>query len=437
VKRLGGILRRAGGWIWRLRHLLPLTPLGLAVAGLGYWISFSVGTREVDYVLRAAGIIAIGAVGLTTLLVLLATLRVWLGARRLRAGGELYLETGLTGTTGARLPCLVRWPLVATRLAWEEPAEVTVDLVRRGGRCDELVTPGMRGEWTRVTRRFLVEDIFGFSRLGVVVVRREQKLRFTPPRAQVTAHVITRLLGGDALSHPAGPQHGELLEMRRYAYGDPLRHVLWKAFARTRKLLVRTPERAITPQPSAVAYLVSGPGDEPTAGAARFFVEEGLLGADFLFLADGAAAPTDDPAEALDQIVLSSRARGDGAAGLGRFLGRLTGKQLEACILFVPPVPGPWLKRVEAAARQISGARVITAIDASLAPARGGRLRRLVFAPRRGDTAPAQRQLALVLGRLAARGFDLHVLHRPTGEFLARAQLDALIAPAPARSASS
>jgi Protein of unknown function DUF58 len=437
VKRLLGILRRSGAWLWRLRHLLPVAPLGLCLFGVGYWISFSVGAREVDYVLRAAGLIAMGAVTLTTLVVLMATIRVWLGVRRLPPGeDDLLLETGLTGSTGARLPCLNAWPLLTLRVSWEEPEEVSVTLVRRAGRCDELVTPALRGEANRVVRRFVVEDILGFARWGVVQVRREQKLRFTPPRAQVTANAITRFLGGDALSHPTGPVSGELLEMRRYAYGDPLRHVLWKAFARTRKLLVRTPERAITPRPSAVAYMVAGPGDEPAAGAARYFVEEGLLGADFLFGADGAATPTDDPNEALDQIVLSSRARRRGGEGLAPFLGRLTSKQLEACILFVPPEPGPWLPLVEAVAHRISGTRVITALDAPLEPRPESRLRSLLFRPRRHAAAAARARLSGALSRLAALGFDIHVLHRPTGEFMARSQVDALFdAPAPARSA--
>ena len=65
-------------------------------------------------------------------------------------------------------------------------------------------------------------------------------------------------------------------------HGDPLRHILWKTFARTRRLLVRMPERAIAPQPITVAFLVAGEHDEPTASAARLYLERGLVGKFFL-----------------------------------------------------------------------------------------------------------------------------------------------------------
>ena len=57
--------------------------------------------------------------------------------------------------------------------------------------------------------------------------------------------------------------------MRAYGHGDPMRHVLWKTFARSRRLLVRMPERAIAPSPTTVAFLIAGPGEgDPIA--ARF-----------------------------------------------------------------------------------------------------------------------------------------------------------------------
>jgi hypothetical protein len=421
-------VKQIGGSLWRLRHWFPVTPLGLVVALVAGWISISFGTREVDYVLRAGGLAAIGVVALATLAVVVATLRVRLGVRRsIGPVPPLELETGLTASSGHSFPSLSRWPLVRVELSWEAPAEVDVTLKMRGGRAEELVRPLLRGEATLVRRRFLIEDIFGFARLGAVVTRTPEKLRFSPPKAKVTAHVIRRFIGGDALSHPEGPAEGELLEMRRYAYGDPLRHVIWKAFARTRKLLVRTHERAITPRPSAVAYMVSGPGDEPAAGAARFFVEEGMLGREFLFCADGADLPTNDPEEAVDQIVLSSRHREQGAEGLGLFLGRLTSKQLEACLLFVPPLPGPWLARVEALVNKIPKARVITAVDAAIASEQPGWMRRLLFRDTRGEQRSC-RGLAKVVRRLGGRGFEIHVLHRPSGELFGRAQLEALVA---------
>lgn len=414
------------GRIWRSRHWFPVTPLGLGVALLGFWVSYIYGSEELDYVLHTGGLVAVGMVGLTTLMVLLASLRIGLAIRRVRGGEELELETGLTASTGLELPSLERWPLVQLRVVWEEPTEVEVDLRRRvGGWSEELIRPCSRGESTRIARRFLVEDSFGFARFGVARALVEQRLRIMPARAKVTAHVVARFLGGDALSWPTGPAEGEPLEMRRYVYGDPLRHVLWKAFARTRKLLVRTPERAITPRPSSVAYLVSGPGDEAMAGAARFFIEEGLLGKDFVFCADGAASLAHSLEEATDQIIHSARFRDRGGEGLGSFVRQLSPQQLEACVLFVPPVDGPWLRRVEQISERVIGGRVITAVDDHLQPIKTSAVHRLLFSHTDKHLLSARR-LGRVVRRLSGCGLQVHVIHRPTGELMAPAQLDAL-----------
>jgi len=405
---------------------MPLTLLGAGLAVLGLWLSQALGAKEVDYVLRTAGLVAAGAVALSLALVLTASLRVWLGLRSVHRHqlDGVRLETGRTAGTGLQLPALRGWPLVQLRLVWEDPSDVEVTLTRSRGRLQETVRPLCRGQARQIRRRVLVEDIFGFARLGLPLST-QQLLRVDPSPARVTAHVVTRFLGGDALSHPSGPAEGEMIEMRRYAYGDPLRHVLWKAFARTRKLLVRTPERAITPRPSAAAYLVAGPGDEPAASAARFFVEEGMLGVDFRFGADGAESVTSERQTALDQIVGSVRHRRHGGEGLARFMRQLTPRQLEALVLFVPSEPGRWLRQVEQAAAQLRSSRVITAIDvAPLRPRRA--LRHLLFTPP-SDARVAARRLAKVVTRLGRSGLTMLVIHRPTGELLGRGQLEALV----------
>ncbi len=417
-------LRRAAVRVWRARYLVPLTPLGAVVAALGYWLVARVGREKYDLVLFAAGLLALLVVALALAGVLLLGLLVWLRLRQAPAA-DLELETGLTAGTGLRLPCLARWPLLQLRVLWEEPGEVEVSLLRRGGGgCEELIRPLERGEVSRVVRRLVVSDLFGFARLGPARASAAH-LRVIPVRARITAHVTRRFLGGDALSWPSGPAEGELIEMRRYAYGDPLRHVLWKAFARTRKLLVRTPERAITPLPSAAAYFVAGPADEPCASAARHFVEEGLLGSDFLFAADGALEPTADPGEALLQVVRSASHRDAAGEGLHRFLARLEENRRKSCVLFVPPQAGPWLERVERCLTLAPGARAVTAIDAEPRGPATARWRRWLFAEG-GDATRARRSLAEVVRRLSARGLEVSVLHRPTGELLGPAQLSAL-----------
>ena len=417
---------RALSRVWGWRHLFPLTPLGAAVAAGGYWLSFHHGPQTMDRVLLAGGLLALGVVGLSVAAVWVGGVSLWLAARRATAQGEFRLETGATTTTGLRLPSLEWLPLIQVELLWEDPAEVEVSLQRTYGRYHELIRPLRRGEVQRVVRRYLVSDLFGFCRFGLARASGDY-LYIKPAALRVTAHVMTHLSGGDYLSHPDGRPEGELIEMRRYVHGDPLRHVLWKAFARTRKLLVRTAEVAINPRPSAAAYLVAGRGDEPAASAARFFVDQGLLGEQFIFGADGAGAAADNPEGALEQIIASADHRGSGAEGLAPFLARLDRARRANTVLFVPPTPGRWLSRVERAAAGIPGARVVTAVDAHPATGAPGKLHSLLFADG-GTEQRAARQLRAVVARLAAKGLDVNVVHRPSGELLTRAQLEALAA---------
>lgn len=170
---------------------------------------------------------------------------------------------------------------------------------------------------------------------------------------------------------------------------------------------------------------MAGPGDEPTASAARFFVEGGLLGEEFVFSADGAPRPTTDQDEALEQIILSVNSRPRGGHGLASFAENLDDNRRQNCVLFVPPTPGRWLDRVEAAARRLPHAHVITAIDEKPQAVRPGRLRRLLFSGGQ-DLARSQRRLHLVCKRMTALGFEVSVLHRPTGELLSALQIEAL-----------
>jgi hypothetical protein len=424
-RRILRSLRAAGRRLLRARYLFPLTPLGALVAALGYWLAFRFGREKLDYVLSAAGLVALLLVALSLLAVVGVAFAVRFRVGRAGGARDLDLETGMTGQSGLVLPCLRGFPLLQLRVLWDDPSSVEVSLTPRfGGGCDELVRPIERGAAPRVVRRLLCADIFGFASLGLAHTSAIQ-VRVKPVRARVTAHVTRRFLGGDALSWPTGPAEGEMIEMRRYVYGDPLRHVLWKAFARTRKLLVRTPERAITPLPSVCAYLVAGPEDEAAASAARFFIEEGLFGRDYLFSADGASSPTSDSAEALEQLIRSVRHRDEAGEGLERFLSRLEASRRQSCVLFVPPVTGPWLDRVERLAALIPGGQAVTALDDHPGSVRAPGWRRFLFAEPPGS-ARAARSVGEVARRLTRAGLEVHVLHRPSGELLGRAQLEAL-----------
>ena len=147
---------------------------------------------------------------------------------------------------------------------------------------------------------------------------------FLGPLGEAARARLQALASGEGIAHPAGRPEGDRMEMRRYVPGDSPRHILWKAFARSRPLEVRTPERSVQRARRTLAYLVAGPDDEAAAAAARVALESSALGEAWLFGADGTDAPTDRLDAALRAIARSAGARepaGDPIAGLRRFLG--------------------------------------------------------------------------------------------------------------------
>ena len=147
---------------------------------------------------------------------------------------------------------------------------------------------------------------------------------------------------------------------------------MWKVYARTRQLMVRTPERAIAPSSQVAAYLVSAVADEPPSAAARVAVEMGLLGPDWIFGADGAAQPASDPDVAKRAIVEARRHRDQPtgqAAGLASFIEKSAQPDTAKLVVFVPGRPGPWLERVvEVARARPDGASCVVVVDGIRAP---------------------------------------------------------------------
>jgi hypothetical protein len=269
----------------------------------------------------------------------------------------------------------------------------------------------LRGD---VVRRFEVSDTFGLSCVRFVA-REERSLRFAPSAGALKQmHVIRSMAAGDHLPHPDGPAAGERADMRHYVAGDPIRYVLWKVFARSRELVVRTPERAIGPVHQTVAYLVTGENDEPGAGAARVAVECGALGGDWVLGADGTVDYADGVNEALELLARSSNAtEAQSGAGLGDFLADATPGGTGRALVFVPATPGPWLDRIAAAVRTRTGTAlefIVCADGVDRGGGDGSWLRRSALAPRieidpKAGIGPApSRDVAEVCRRLASCG---------------------------------
>ncbi len=332
--------------LWRrLLDLVPLTGRGalvVAAAGGGLW---SYGVRQQDLVLYVAGWGTLGIAALALLLVVTTALvlrwvRLPVGALQPSCEAEQPIETGFS------LPALSGIPLVAFRWEWAEPVGATVELVTRQGRLCERVVFMERGEHRQTVRRIVVEDVLGLARMAVR--RTEPGLRTVlPARGRaLTVPLMQALVGGDRVSHPAGPPVGDLIEMRRYAPGDPMKRILWKTYAKSRSLMVRLPERAVEPAQRTLVYLVAGEGDEPAAALVRMAIEAGLFGDEWRFGADGSSSDARRLEEALPLIVRSQAARAVGGQGFADFLERAAneGQRGARCVLFAPAQGGPWLE---------------------------------------------------------------------------------------------
>ena len=210
-----------------------------------------------------------------------------------------------------------------------------------------------------------MQDAFGLSRIAF---RHHQ-----PGPIEVLPHlggirrlpVLTSLTGGDEYPHPMGLEDGDRVELRRYVPGDSARFIHWKVFGRTRKLMVRTPERALSRARRTVAYLVAGLHDEAAAAAARAAIEEEALGMDWQFAADGSPEATSDRSEALHKVMMSSGFASQSGSGMKRFLAEVDPAGPASLVVFAPPVMGAWLDEMRSVtSRRYGRVRVVIAVDA-------------------------------------------------------------------------
>jgi uncharacterized protein (DUF58 family) len=342
------------------------------------------------------------------------------------------LECGYPVRTGLVLPRLWWIPFVDLTWTWVEPEAEVSTLARRHG-VEEEVVAHRRGVVERIARRFEVGDIFGLTRVRFVV-REHRRVRFAPSAGALKQiEVVRGMSGGDDVSHPEGPPDGEPFDMRRYNPGDPIRFVLWKVFARSRLLVVRTPERAISPARQTVAYLVTGKSDEPAAGAARVAVEVGALGRDWVLGADGVKTLATSREQALDVLARSATAPPEASgAGLAAFLERAASGSFSRAVVFVPAVPGPWIDEVLAAVRARKGrVEFVVGIDGVVSVPKQGWLRIL---SRRGDPRAAGAlggpvradELAAVVKALSGARTKVVVVDRSAGRIYTSAHLEGL-----------
>lgn len=413
-----------------LTGLFPLTWGGLLLLIGSVSALWFFGLGRSDLLMWVLGGLGVIVALMAFLLVGIGALRVGLALRRELPDDPIDAECGHPAVTGFSLPTLWWLPAVGVSWEWVEPS-VETTLHRRRGWWQERVVPSRRGEADRVVRDIVVSDAFGIARVRFQHTQ-ERRFRALPNKGGLgQLHVVQGLAGGDAMAHPEGQPLGDRFDMRHYNPGDPIRFVLWKVFAKSRELVIRTPEQAISPIQQTIAYLVTGPGDEAAAGAARVVVDHAALGGDWALGADGLAGEARSRSDALNAIVRSSRtAEEQAGAGLSRFLADAPGGTRRA-VVFVPPTPGPWLDKVVDAARaQIADtARLdfVVCIDGLAPPRRRGLAGRLLLADRPAVGTGADREdLIAVVTALASTRGKVMVVDRVAGQVLPSSHLKAL-----------
>lgn len=425
--KLRRVTGRVSAFARAIRAAFPLTAKGVLLASASALALAKYGIGKVDLLLLVIGGVGLGVAALAAVVVVPSALGLWLSLRRPREGEPITLTTGVPVRTGFSVRSLWFIPLLTVDWTWETPdAEVRTDKER--GRVREWIRPRRRALLTCVVRRFRVRDAWGIAEISFSRTE-PRNVRIVPAVGNLrNVPVVRALAGGDDFYDPLGSPQGDRADMRAYGPGDPVRLILWKVYAKSRDLMVRTPERARSPTKKTVAYVVSGPGDEPAAGAARAAVVNGALGQSWRLGADGVDtdATTSDAAEEL--FARSGNAPlAQGGEGLATFLARAaseTGRGAAArAVVFVPPRPGAWLDRVVAAARAAraqggapSGLEILVCTDGVVDPPPRSWWQRLLTAPPPLDAArAAQRELSAVTTALGAAHVPVALVDRAAG----------------------
>lgn len=267
-----------------------------------------------------------------------------------------------------RLPWWI--PLIQAEWSWEGRR---FDVIVDGD--EECVTPIRRGYCDTIHRNIHVGDAFGICE---VTIRSQQPVSISilpQPTPLLMPDIVQGLRLGGEQSHPLGYPSGDRIDIRNYAVGDPVRYILWKVYARTGELVVRTPERAFEPSERLLAYLVVHSEDSIAASLASEVLRSQQLGENWAFGVDGRSEPCTDVKVALEAIVQSGDAVIQNAAGLKDFVSSQS--DASSLVVFAPADDGDWVDEVLALAQRIP----VQVVVAGLLPTRVSMIQEVLFEP--------------------------------------------------------
>ncbi len=435
------MLGRVRAFFARIVEPIPVTPLGIVVLTGSSLALYYLGYKRVDLVVLAMSAVAVAVSGVSILAVAMTALvmKLIIRSRLAKASGTLGLECGFPTRVGFSLPSLWWVPFVNIQWKWLSPM-ASVRLVSERRRLHEEVTPERRGMYESVLRRVEIRDPFGLARCSFRVLDPRAVKALPTVGALKRVEVVRTLSPGEDMPNPKGGPDGERADMRAYSPGDPIKFVLWKVFARTGALVMRSQERAFSPAKQTTAYLVSGAADEAAAGVTRLLVETNSLGSKWVLGADGSNEEAKSPQQAMELIARSGMcSEDDSAVGLGAFLKRhaVAGGRV---VVMVPAKPGPWLARAVAAAGQINGANkggsveFIVSIDGVAATEKRGAFAKWFYreveqtelSAAEAELLPTKEQLREVTSSLAASRSAVLIVDRRAGRVFGEAHRRAL-----------
>ena len=127
-----------------------------------------------------------------------------------------------------------------------------------------------------------------------------------------------------------------------------MRFILWKVYARTGQLVVRTPEKAFEPVQRLLAYLIVHPADGSAAALSSAILHSNQLGEDWTFGVDGYQGGCSEVQTALEVIIASGNSEIQDGQGLEEFVTQQ--KDASSLLIFAPATEGEWVEEVVALA---------------------------------------------------------------------------------------
>ena len=231
-------------------------------------------------------------------------------------------------------------PLIQIKWGWKNS---NFYITQEGG--IEKMVPLRRGEWEKIEREFFVGDAFGICQIRFVLPQQCTISIVPNTKDLMVPQIVEGLQGGADIEHPFGKPQGDRLDIRNYAQGDPVRYILWKVYARTGELVVRTPERAYQPTKKMMAYLIVSTEDKVASGLAVVTLESEILGKEWVFGVDGYQGVISQKEPAYQAILSSGQSEIEQGSGLSDFV-RAARDDSSSLLVFAPPKKGAWVQEV-------------------------------------------------------------------------------------------